>query len=70
MPEQMGTSRQGEAKIKRTQNMSALGFESDRKLFLPEEINFPNQSMDIFPQPQTKNETNTSLLHQILRSSD
>ena len=49
MPEQMGTSRQGEAKFKRTQNMSALGFESDRKLFLPEEINFPNQSMDIFP---------------------
>ena len=27
---------------KKAQNMSALGLDSERKLFLPEEINFPS----------------------------
>eukprot|EP00354_Favella_ehrenbergii_P005109 CAMPEP_0170477552 /NCGR_PEP_ID=MMETSP0123-20130129/18789_1 /TAXON_ID=182087 /ORGANISM="Favella ehrenbergii, Strain Fehren 1" /LENGTH=69 /DNA_ID=CAMNT_0010749349 /DNA_START=880 /DNA_END=1089 /DNA_ORIENTATION=+ len=55
-------------------NMSALGLDTDRKLFLPEEINFPSQSMDFLSQPHSQAASGDvhdgSLLHQILRSSN
>ena len=51
--------------------MSALGLDSDRKLFLPEEINFPNANMDLLSSPDLCYEdgeiANSSLLHQILK---
>ena len=51
--------------------MSALGLDSDRKLFLPEEIKQPAKNMDLITTPDLCYErgdiANSSLLHQILK---
>lgn len=63
-------SRQNAVKQKRTQNMSVLGLESDRKLFLPEEIHFPSTNMDLLSVNEhcyDDNDANSSsLLNQLL----
>lgn len=51
--------------------MSVLGLESDRKLFMPEEINFPKAYVNLIASPDHCYEdgdiAKSSLLHQILR---
>ena len=52
-------------------NQSVSALDSERKLFLPEDINFPASKMDVLASSyfDSGDMSRSSLLHQILRSS-
>jgi len=75
-PEQLNISRRNYADKSRSKNLSHLAHESDRQLFLPEEVNFPESAADTFGLQHRYYNVSplqyplpNSLLHQVLRSS-